>query len=340
MNSADKFYVPSEEESDFDVNPNQNNLDNNNQPISLIEKKKNTDNDPQEIVDIPSNPDIISRIQQLKFEINSRKTKFEAEFDDLKRSNQGKFNTIKQNHITKEQTLSNSYDLEYRNLVWSISLKHLQRGCFTENLGPLFQQAINDEEYRLNNKIISLQQECQEDLENYKESLPKNPVKQIQFKRTIDNYFMDPIEMAQFIYSKMYNIPNNNEINERETRRIDEIIEKLRQQINFLSTIQVTEKKTKLPEPMIDYPRKQHQNPRAKKQEKYRETIRSHEKACNQLQKSVNETGRYLRRIQDNAMIENEIKETDKFMDDLKQNKWFKDVFPHVDQRPKKAKKS
>ncbi|OHT14251.1 hypothetical protein TRFO_15407 [Tritrichomonas foetus] len=267
--------------------------------------------------------DIPSQIEEMKFLINSRNKKFEAEFEDLKRKHQEKLTILKQTHITREQSISSSYDLEYRNAVWTTTLQHLNRGCFTEDLGPLFQQTISDEQYKLEKEIIDLKKKNEEEINQIKMTLPKEQPRKQPMKRRINLDIMNPIEMAHIIYNKVLSENEIDGIDPNDGKNLNRILKKLHRETNKLASIhfdppQPTHRKQKRPKlqeignkqvPIINSKRKK--SPILRENDRYISFIESHQKACNHLQKSV--------------------KDTDKFLKNLKDNDWFNDMFPHVE---------
>lgn len=271
---------------------------------------------------IPS--DITQQINELKSMIDARNQQFDAEFDELKRKHQAKLKNIKQNHMTREQAKSNAFDLEYRNIIWTTSLKHLNRGCFTEDLRLLFQQAISDEQYKLEKELIKLKQKNDEEIQNLKENLPKMNLKKKVNRNYINMDIMDPIEMARIIYNNCFSDPDVDDFSDYEVQMIDKLIRKIQRDTMILSNIHIStphkplrqksenvmhEKQEKKQEKRQI--RKSSKSPKHQQKDKYISYIESHQEACQSLEKTV--------------------KKTDEFIRNLQGNDWFNDMFPHVD---------
>lgn len=267
---------------------------------------------------IPS--DISQQISELKSMIDARNLQFDREFNELKRKHQSKLKNIKQAHITREQTKSNAYDLEYRNVIWTTTLKHLNRGCFTEDLRTLFQQAISDEQYKLEKEIINLKQRNDEEIQNLKENLPKMRMKKKINRNYINMDIMDPIEMARIIYNNCFPDPNVDDFSEYELQMIDKLIRKIQRDTMILSNAQIPtpHKPLKQKSENVAYQKqekkqihKRKKSPKTQPKDEYIACIESHQEACQNLEKSV--------------------KKADQFIKNLQEKDWFNDMFPHVD---------
>ena len=334
MSFSQNFYIPSDEEEsenegEIVIQPINQNLKKKGE-IKNESTKENTNRvKVNHVPNLSNNADIQSQIDELRFLINSKNQQFEAEFDDLKRKNQEKLTIVKQNHIMREQSLSSSCDLEYRNAVWTTTLKHLNRGCFTEDLGPLFQKAISDEQYKLEKELIELKQKNEEELAQIKATMPKiQTIKQLPKKQRINLDILNPIEMAHIIYNKVISKSEIDDGDIIDGKNLNKIIRKLNKESTLLSNIKNSpsphqemttyEMKPKNKRPSYEMkpkrlrsPPKRKRSPRLTKNERCMACIESHQKACHDLQKSM--------------------KKTDKFLKELKENDWFNDMFPHVD---------
>ncbi|KAK8860932.1 hypothetical protein M9Y10_012624 [Tritrichomonas musculus] len=298
--------VTSKKRNDTKIEPSQSNLSNE------IEIDQSLDQ-------VPS--DVSAQIAELKSMIDSRNQQFEAEFDELKRSHQAKLKMLKQSHITREQNKSNAFDLEYRNLIWTTTLKHLNRGCFTEDLRLLFQQAISDEQYRLEKEIIKLKQKNDEEIQNLRENLPKTQLRNRTKKTFVNLDIMDPVEMAQIIYNNCFPDPSVDNYYDYEIQMIDKMLRKIQRGSMLLSSFHLNSPKKPLKQKPenINYERREKQivhkkrspSPKPQQKDKYKLCIESHKEACQRLDKSV--------------------KETDKFIKNLQDKDWFNDIFPHVE---------
>lgn len=329
--SPDYMYSKSEDEKNLplenDAEPikkeKSQNLNLNNKRSSNIESQNKSISDENNEIEQNSNknpPDVSEQIAKLKSMIDSRNQQFEAEFEELKRKHQAKLKSIKQNHITREQTKSNAYDLEYRNLIWTTTLRHLDRGCFTEDLRLLFQQAISNEQYRLEKELIKLKQKNDEEIQIMKDNLPKIQMKKQSKRSYINLDILDPIEMARIIYNNCFPDNDVDDFSDYEIQMIDRFIRKIQKCTMQLTSSQLRPRNKPLrqkPENIIDQRAERKQSPKNRmspkhpKKDKYIACIETHQQACQNLEKSV--------------------KETDQFIKKLQEQDWFTDIFPHVD---------
>lgn len=277
-----------------------------------VTKKNNDDFD----FEINSQVDYSEKIDQLRRLIDERNQQFETEFEDLKSKHSEKLAILKQNNLSHEQSLSSSFDLEYRNVIWTTTLHHLKRGCFSENIGLLFQQAVNDEQFQLEKELIELKQKNEEELAYYRSRMPDKRAKRIIRKRRGMN-ILNPREMANFINNKFISENDIDDFDFNIVSKIDSLISKIQKETNYLTINDFNPSPKKIgfsiQSPLLKVKKvpKRSKSPRMIQNEEHRKMLKKHQKACNHLQKSV--------------------KKTDKYIKEMQENDWFQDMFPHVE---------
>lgn len=279
---------------------------------SKIQKEKEDIN--FEISEVNSQVDYSDKIDQLRRMIEEENRQFENDFEDLKSKNSEKLAILKQNNLSKEQSLSSSYDLEYRNVIWTTTLHHLKRGCFSDNLGLLFQQAINDEQFQLEKELIELKQKNEEEIDYYRSKMPITGARKSRKKR-ININAMSPKEMARIIYDKFYTKLDIEDYDFNVMNKIDSLIRKVQNESQYLASNRFDLKhkplNLEIPTPKIQKQYKRLKSPTMIQNEKNIRTLKKHQKACNNLQKTV--------------------KKTDKYIKEMQEKDWFQGIFPHVE---------
>ena len=283
-------------------------------PKSRNYSRDNTESD-LEFPEGKSQVNYAEQIEKLERMIDEKNRQFEAEFEDLKSRHSEKLAILKQNNLSKEQSLSNSLDLEYRNVIWTTTLHHLKRGCFSENLGLLFQQAINDEQFQLEKELIELKQKNEEEIDYYRSKMPTEKTRRRIRKKRVNDSSISPKAMASMINNKFLCDIDFDEYDFEITKKIDILISKIQKETQYLTMCYTppSPKQFNMPNPipkMKITPRRS-KSPKKDINDRLLKTLKQHKKACNHLQKSV--------------------KKTDKYIKDMQENDWFPNMFPHVE---------
>ena len=286
-------------------------------------KRKSKVKKEEEIVD--ESIDYTQKIEELKEMLEMEASQFEVDLEDLKRKHTEKLSYLKQTNIAKEQAASSAYDLEYRNVIWTTTLKHLNRGCFTENLSALFEEALSEEHYKLEKEIIELNQKNEDELAQYRASIPKlKATKSYRKKRRKPNFdSVSPKEMAKIIYNKFFmeQLTESNDPESEANRQIEKMMRKLQKESAYLTSRhfepRVIHEIEHVPSPIYTYNNDNYpsrgmkaQSPFMKANKKAIDVLGEHREITKNLQKSV--------------------KVTDKYLKDLQDRQWFRGMFPHV----------
>ncbi|OHT08305.1 hypothetical protein TRFO_04918 [Tritrichomonas foetus] len=300
-----------------------------NKNSSQSKKRKNNNNNEDDFENV-SQIDYSSKIDQLRSLIEENGRNFDLEFENLKRKQDEKLAILKEKNMSREQTASNSYDMEYRNVIWTSTLKYLKRGCFTENLSPLFEQAISDEQYRLEKEIIELRQKYEDELAQYKATLPRMQARKVYRRKKANFDTMDPKEMAKIIYNQFFLDKILEDPDSEANRQIERLMNRIQKESDLLTSPKVVSrfmtsksspvKRKRTQQSDYEYqvvPPRIRPTPNRMKTPVMRENDRAiemvglHHKATENLQKSV--------------------KKTDKYLKKLHENEWFKGIFPHIE---------
>lgn len=288
-------------------------------PRSKPYTKKNTNFFDFDLSDINPQADYSEKIDRLRRLIDDKKQQFETDFEDLKSKHSEKLAILKQNNLSREQSLSSSFDLEYRNVIWATTLHHLKRGCFSENLGLLFQQAVNDEQFQLEKELIEMKQKNEEEIANFRSKMPTERIRRRIRKRRANINILSPREMATMINNNFLSTTDIDDVDFDIANKIEALISKVHKETQYLTLNQYDKKldpfpksfDIQTPSPKVKKTPKRSKSPRMIQNEKHLQMLKKHKKACNDLQKSVKKTDRYIKEMQEND--------------------WFQGMFPHVE---------
>ena len=113
------------------------------------------------------------------------------DIEELKRVQNNHLTLIKQKNITKEQTIKNSLDLKYRNIIWDLTLQHFGKGFCVDDLTLYFQRKLDEEEFKLQKELIKLEEEFKKET-NYNNNFKEKPLN--NFK---------PYDIAKIIFNQI-----------------------------------------------------------------------------------------------------------------------------------------
>lgn len=282
--------------------------------ISKPEPAERKPEKPKRAAPSPEQPDFQEAIDEIREQMDLKARKFEHELEDLKRQHAEQLSIIKQTNIAKEQSAANAYNLEYRNSIWSVTLKHLGKGVFTDEIAPLLEHNLGEEQFKLEKELLELQQRYDDELAQAK----MNPVvrKRRHHKRKSSSTVpISPQQLAQLIVDRIDQPPRK----QVEKDPNDVIVDKM---------IQVVRSES---EALID--RQQVINHR-------RAAVVPHRPISQRKEQPKRTTHRRENPMDQSCIVENidarkkmkkRLMDTDKFLRDLHKQEWFDDIFPHVE---------
>lgn len=244
------------------------------------------------------------KIDELRSQIETQANIYQNKLDEIKAKHEEQLTTLRLNNQSKEQSLLNENDLNYRNLLWTVTLKYLGRGCFTEDLEDLFQRSLSDKQYEFEKDLIELKQQNEEELTQFRLSLPAMESLKRKPKKKTSHLIFTPKEMAEIIYNKYFLQIQNADSSSSLDDRINNLIEKLHNESTFLSTIEF---KNLLVPPYfnIDYSPKRKKSTILPQKSKYfeqnvrdRKIIQNHKETFKGFEKTMKSADKYIQRIQ------------------------------------------
>lgn len=139
-------------------------------------------------------------ITKLQNDIDQKTEQFNQEFEEMKENQNSKLEQLRQAHFEKEQALMTNNDLEYRNLLWNITLKYFKKGSFPDDLVPLFIDSLNAEDYKIKREIVELKHQYQEELDQLSAATaPKTKRTKANKEYNDDSRKLTPAQVAQII---------------------------------------------------------------------------------------------------------------------------------------------
>ena len=150
------------------------------------------------------------------------------DIEELKRVQNNHLTLIKQKNITKEQTIKNSLDLKYRNIIWDLTLQHFGKGFCVDDLTLYFQRKLDEEEFKLQKELIKLEEEFKKET-NYNNNFKEKPLN--NFK---------PYDIAKIIFNQI-------EPSLLDSMNFDSKFNKLKKKIKKIKNLQIN-KNFNLPE--------------------------------------------------------------------------------------------
>lgn len=208
----DAFVIDEEDSSESskpdDIQPEAKNINKKPQEAAWITNKRSEDNS--------------EKLEILRNQYDQRLQSMQIEFENMKRRHTEKLTSSKHNNITKEQAYSNGNDLEFRNMIWALTLHHFGKGSFAEDLDPLFQRSLSDEQYKLEKELLTLQQEYDDQISDMQRRQYYRKTK----KRKIT--LPDPRELAVKLYRNM----KGNDCSDVNNEFIDDLIRHVKKENN------------------------------------------------------------------------------------------------------------
>ena len=256
-------------------------------------------------------PDYTEAIDDIREQIDTKAVKFEREFEELKRRHAEQLSLLKHNNVTKEQAAANSYNIEYRNVVWSVTLRHLGKGVFTEDIGPLLEHSLSEQQFRLEKELVELQQTYDDEIAQMRAQLTGKSRKRRRVRRT--GQAMQPEQMARMICDRLDELEPQEVEDDGNDVILNQLITMIKKETEEL--IDCRDAFVKLRKPRVIVHRVQEAEeeelPRRKPRQAEPSFLARHKEASNKLVKSMAKADRFLRNLQ--------------------KQEWFDDLFPHVE---------
>ena len=256
-------------------------------------------------------PDYTEAIDDIREQIDTKAVKFEREFEELKRRHAEQLSLLKHNNVTKEQAAANSYNIEYRNVVWSVTLRHLGKGVFTEDVGPLLEHSLSEQQFRFEKELVELQQTYDDEIAQMRAQLTGKTRKRRRVRRM--GQAMQPEQMARMICDRLDELEPQEVEDDGNDVILNQLIKMIKKENEEL--IDRRDAFVKRRKPRIIARRVQEveeeEPPRRKPRNAEPSFLARHKEASNKLVKSMAKADRFLRNLQ--------------------KQEWFDDLFPHVE---------
>lgn len=258
-----------------------------------------------------NNPDYTEAIDELQEQIDARAIKFEREFEELKRRHAEQLSLLKHSNVTREQATANSYDIEYRNVVWSVTLRHLGKGVFAEDIGPLFEHNLSEQQFKLEKELLELQQTYDDELAQMRAQMAGKGRRRRRVRR-IPGTEMQPQQLARMICDRLDELEPReveDDSNDVILSQLIKMIKKENEEILDRREAFIKRQRPKIRERKMYHPPPE--PPRARPKNPEPSFLASHKAASNKLVKSMAKADRFLKNLQ--------------------KQEWFDDLFPHVE---------
>jgi hypothetical protein len=250
--------------------------------------------------------------------IEEKNRNFERELEDLRRRHAEQLSLMKQNHVAQEQTAVNSYNLEYRNIVWDLTLKHLGKGLFTEDLGRMLQRNLSEEQFKCEKELLELQQSCDDEIVQMRASASPGNRKRRKKRPKRDPGMMtlNPTELARKVSEKMRDFQADDMGEGPEGEALDFLLQILRQERENLASYS---RPGPIRRPGLSY------HPTVSAQRKPRTTPF----VIDRGEPMTPRTG-LKKHVAARTKLKKSVAKVDRFIHDLQGKEWFGDLFPHV----------
>jgi hypothetical protein len=204
----------------------------------------------------------------------------------------------------EEQLRTNAYNLEYRDLVWGITLKHTGSAMFPEDLESVLQHHLNEEQFRLEKELLALQQRYDDELGQAR-SAPADIERRPRVSRVLD-----PKRMAFVIWQRLQDFDDPEAANSS-AAVIDGLIKIVRRERRRLESGRGA---------AVPSPRKPSPKPRP---------------VPLPLPMPPAESEPDIGKIEDHIAARKKLKKSvakaDKFVRELQRQPWFEGMFPHME---------
>jgi hypothetical protein len=231
--------------------------------------------------------------------------RFQQDLEDLKHEHSEKLAMLKHNNLAKEQAQTNSYNTKYQNRVWSVTLKHIGCGMFTEDLEKVLQHQLSEEQFKFDKEIIRLQQQFEDELVQLRQDRPAHVRGRLRRRRRLVRT-IDPKQMASIICQRIADA-DDTFTGDSSTDFIDGLIMILRKQSRHLPRRRPVSPPHRLPPPRQPPP-----PPPPRKEE-------------------ADGTAKLQKHIQARKKLEKTVVRADRFVQDLHEQRWFQEIFPHIE---------
>jgi hypothetical protein len=262
-------------------------------------------------------------LEEIRAVIEEKNLNFEHDLQDLRRRHTEQLSLLKQDHVAQEQAAANSYNLEFRNVIWDLTLKHLGRGMFTEDLGRMLQRNLSEEQFKCEKELLELQQSYDDEIAQMRANAPAIRKKKHRKRERMDPGMLtlNPHQMAEKISEKLKQFAVDEVGEGPEGEALDFLLQILKQERENIVGYRLSPTrrplairstpiavKRKLP---VEKPRVVPYVERVVDPMAPRTGLRKHVAARAKLKKSV--------------------AKADRFMHNLRGQEWFGDLFPHVE---------
>jgi hypothetical protein len=241
-------------------------------------------------------------VDDLRDRFEDKYEKSQQALEDLKREHSDKLAMLKYKNAAQEQARANSYDTEDQNLVWSVTLKHVGCGMFTEDLGNALQHHLNEEQFKFEKEILELQQQLDEELAQARQEKPSDVGGYRRRRRRLVRT-IDPQQMAEIICQR---IADAEDTLTRDV--IDGLIKILRMESRHLVSYHPVSAPGRRHSPKTRAPRRPPPTP-----------------------EDAGGPANLQKHIKARAKLRRAVAHADRFVYDLHGQKWFQDLFPHIE---------
>ena len=223
---------------------------------------------------------------------------FERALSNMKLKHMEKLSRLKMRNITEEQSLCRSNNLEYRNTIWEISLKYLGHGLFSEDLQSVFEQALNEEQFRLEKEYIELERRYEEErAHTFTRSIRADSSRHRVSKKNVPE-IIPPKELALIIFNRMQAANQENDLLDQKAggeanKDMAKCVRKGNRKVMHESTNYKNQVTERLQKQKKESPNK-----------KIPSTLKRHVQARHRLQKYVAQTDRFVRQIKERQRYE------------------------------------
>ena len=238
-------------------------------------------------------------IDNLRQQIKNKIIQNSQEYDELQRLHSQQLLMLKQEHISQEQAATKSNEINFRNIVWSMTLN---QGIFSEDLSTYFQKDLAEKQYACEKKLLELQQEYDEE-DSQDQTNNASPISQIT-----------PQAMAEMIYNQLIS-PTSSE--SKNNALIDLMIERISKEDELLKVIPQVQKIKKSSHVRTTYP------PSETSTNQFRNYPGNLFYQNIKLKEQLAEQSHYQKKFK------KKIQKTDKFLDQIREEVWFGSAYPH-----------
>jgi hypothetical protein len=255
---------------------------------------------------IVAHEDSEEAVDDLRNRLEDRCEKSQRDLEDLKHEHYEKLGVLKHNNLTQEQERANSYNAEYQNLVWSVTLKHIGCGTFTEDVGTVLQHHLSEEQFKFEKEILQLQQQFDSEIADARRETPDRLRIRRRRRRKLVRT-IDPKRMAEIICQGIADAEDAL-TTDPSMDVIDGLIKILRGESRRLANRRAVSPPHRR-QPLR--PRSPRQPPPRPEEVGAKANLHKHIKARTKLERTV--------------------ARADRFVQDLHGQSWFQDLFPHIE---------